>query len=223
MLHDTREVTEPYVDELDVLVFEVSQEFLGIGEHTSSWHKMFEPGGGAAAWLGWSRTYGAGVAQAYPYCFRRVTEPVSGRDLPEATPVRWLLVAARTNGNPAAFDLHEVEPAGFGRRFGALLIDWALCLVASSLYADPRVVAWPPVLALIVLNTLGIGLFGKTPGMALAGLRCISIIDGGAIGLARAFVRAILLALLIPAIIMDGDRRGLHDRAAGSYVVLKPR
>jgi uncharacterized RDD family membrane protein YckC len=122
-----------------------------------------------------------------------------------------------------AFDLTQVRPANFGRRFGALLIDWALCLLVAALYADPRIVAWPPVLVLIVLNTIGIGLFGQTPGMALAGLRCISIVDGGAIGPARACLRAILLALLVPAVIMDGDRRGLHDRAAGSLVIVRPR
>src|SRR3954464_6133303 len=121
-----------------------------------------------------------------------------------------------------AFALTGVPPANFGRRFGALLIDWALCLLVSVSYADPRVVAWPPVIVLIVINTVGIGLFGQTPGMALAGLRCISIVDGGAIGPAKAFLRAVLLALLIPAVIMDGDRRGLHDRAAGSWVIVKP-
>jgi uncharacterized RDD family membrane protein YckC len=121
-----------------------------------------------------------------------------------------------------AFELTEVQPANFGRRFGALLIDWALCLAVSAFYADPRVVAWPPVLVLIVLNTIGIGLFGQTPGMALARIRCISIVDGGAIGLPKAFLRAILLALLIPAIIMNAERRGLHDRAAGSWVIVKP-
>jgi uncharacterized RDD family membrane protein YckC len=116
----------------------------------------------------------------------------------------------------------ELQPANFGRRFGALLIDWALCLLVSTAYADPRVVAWPPVLVLIVLNTIGIGLFGQTPGMALARLRCISIVDGGAIGLGRAFLRAILLALLVPAVIMNGDRRGLHDLAARSWVIVRP-
>ena len=120
-----------------------------------------------------------------------------------------------------AFDLAEVQPANFGRRFGALLIDWALCLVGSAFYADPRVVAWPPVAVLIMLNTIGIGLFGQTPGMALTGLRCISVADGGAIGLAKAFLRAVLLALLIPAIIMNADRRGVHDRVAGSWVIVK--
>ncbi|WP_412741042.1 RDD family protein [Krasilnikovia sp. MM14-A1259] len=116
-----------------------------------------------------------------------------------------------------------VEPAPFGRRFAALLIDWAICLMTAAFYADPRIVAWPPVLVLIVLNTVGIGLFGQTPGMALAAVRCLAIRDGGAIGVVRGLLRAVLLAMLVPAVIMDGDRRGLHDRAAGSVVISKPR
>jgi hypothetical protein len=52
VLHHTRQVTEPYVDELHVLVFEVSQELLGIGEHTSSWHIIVERRGDTATWLG---------------------------------------------------------------------------------------------------------------------------------------------------------------------------
>ena len=122
-----------------------------------------------------------------------------------------------------AFDLTEVQPAPFGRRFGALVIDWAVCLLVAAFYANPTKVAWPAVVVLIVLNTVCIGLFGRTPGMALTGVRCISFADGGAIGLARAFLRAILLALLVPAIILDGNRRGLHDHAAGSVVIVPPR
>jgi uncharacterized RDD family membrane protein YckC len=131
-------------------------------------------------------------------------------------------VAAPANGTPA-FDLARVSPANFGRRFGALLIDWALCLIIASLYADPRIVAWPPSVILVLINTIGIGLFGRTPGMTLAGLRCISVVDGGAIGLPRALLRSVLLALVVPAVIMRADRRGLHDRAAGSWVIEKPR
>ena len=126
-------------------------------------------------------------------------------------------MAAQTEFNP-----EQLYLANFGRRFAALLIDWAICLVVATFYADPRTVAWPPVLVLIVVNTIFIGLFGQTPGMALAGIRCISIRDGGAIGLGRAFIRAILLALLIPAVIMDQSRRGWHDRAATSVVIFKP-
>ncbi|GGQ87214.1 RDD family protein [Couchioplanes azureus] len=115
------------------------------------------------------------------------------------------------------------EPADFGPRFAALLVDWALCLLAGSFYADPRVVAWPPVLVLVVLNGVLVGLFGQTPGMALARLRCVSFADGGAIGVARGLLRGLLLVLLIPAVIQDADRRGLHDRAAGSIVLKRPR
>ena len=123
---------------------------------------------------------------------------------------------------PAALDLTVLEPAGFGRRFAALLIDWALCLVIAGFYADPRVVAWPPVVVLILFNAIFIGLFGQTLGMALARLRAVSAVDGGAIGLLRGLLRGVLLALLIPALVMDSKRRGLHDRAAGSIVVALP-
>lgn len=139
-----------------------------------------------------------------------------------------MAVATRANGSPTppekaeALDLTVLQPASFGRRFAALLIDWALCLVIASFYADPRVVAWPPVAVLILFNALFIGLFGRTLGMSLARLRAVSAVDGGAIGIPRGLLRGVLLALLVPAVIMDGDRRGLHDRAAGSIVVALP-
>jgi uncharacterized RDD family membrane protein YckC len=144
------------------------------------------------------------------------------RNLPHGTPVTWSLVAARANSDPQAFDPESTLLAGFGRRFAALMIDWALCLLLGSLVGDPRGVAWPPVAILVLMNTLFIGLFGQTPGMMLAGIRCVSIDDGGAIGLAKGLLRAVLLALLVPAVIMDKARRGWHDRLAGSVVVLRP-
>ena len=138
-------------------------------------------------------------------------------------------MATSANGSPTppekagALDLSKLQPAEFGRRFAALLIDWALCLVIASFYADPRVVAWPPVLVLILFNALFIGLFGQTLGMSLARIRAVSAADGGAIGIPRGLLRGVLLALLVPAIIMDAQRRGLHDRAAGSIVVALPK
>jgi uncharacterized RDD family membrane protein YckC len=123
---------------------------------------------------------------------------------------------------PAGFDPAGLQPAGLGRRFAALLIDWLLSLLVSRFFADPTTSGWPPVLVLVLEYTFFIGLFGQTPGMAVARLRCISFVDGGAIGLPRALLRGILLALFIPALIMDDLRRGLHDRAAGSIVVAAP-
>lgn len=121
---------------------------------------------------------------------------------------------------PGAVDLGRVETASFGRRAAALLIDWALCTAVASLFvADLRVNPWPQLEVFVVMNTVFIGFFGRTPGMGLVRLRCVSIVDGGAIGLIRGLVRAVLLALFIPAMISDGDGRGLHDRAAKSVVV----
>jgi uncharacterized RDD family membrane protein YckC len=119
-----------------------------------------------------------------------------------------------------SLDLTQAEVASFGRRLGALMIDWALCtVVASLLVEDLRTNPWPQLALFVVVHAFFVGLFGQTPGMALARIRCVSIADGGAVGLPRAGLRALLLALLIPAMISDGRGRGLHDRAARSIVV----
>ena len=120
-------------------------------------------------------------------------------------------------GTPPVF-----EPAGLGRRFAALMIDWLLSLLAATTFADPRADGWAAPAVLIGLYAVFVGLFGQTPGMAVARLRCVSVVDGGAIGVPRALLRGILLALVIPAVIMDDLRRGLHDRAAGSIVLAVP-
>ena len=114
--------------------------------------------------------------------------------------------------------VNAVEPASLGRRFGALLIDWILCLLIASLFGPLTGSVWP-VVVLVAEYTVFIGVFGRTPGMYLTGIRCVSVSDGGPIGPPRAFLRGLLLALLVPALIMDSDGRGLHDRAAGSVVV----
>nr|WP_203857268.1 RDD family protein [Plantactinospora mayteni] len=108
------------------------------------------------------------------------------------------------------------------RRFGALSIDWILCLLATNLYADPIADSWAPVLTLIVVYGFFIGLFAQTPGMWVCRLSCVGYADGGRIGVLRALLRGALLGLVIPALIMDDRNRGLHDRAAGSIVVSVP-
>lgn len=121
---------------------------------------------------------------------------------------------------PGALNEAQTETAGFGRRLGALLIDWALCTLVASLLVDHlRTNPWPQLGVFVLVNAFFIGLFGQTPGMWIARIRCISVLDGGAIGLPRAIIRALLLALVIPAVISDGDGRGLHDRAAKSIMV----
>jgi uncharacterized RDD family membrane protein YckC len=123
------------------------------------------------------------------------------------------------SGNPKT----GLEPAGLGSRLAALLIDWVLCLLVASLYASPFEVAWPAVVVLVLANTFFIGLFGQTPGMRLLRIRCASYPDGGVLGLGRGLLRAALLGLFVPALIMNSEGRGLHDRTANSIVTSAPR
>ncbi|GID33024.1 RDD family protein [Paractinoplanes brasiliensis] len=122
-----------------------------------------------------------------------------------------------------ALDHGTMLTASFGRRLGALFIDWAVAtVIAAALVDDLRANPWPQLGVFVLTHAFFVGLFGQTLGMALARIRCTSITDGGAIGIPRAIVRALLLALVIPAMINDGDGRGLHDRAAKSVMVQRP-
>jgi uncharacterized RDD family membrane protein YckC len=113
----------------------------------------------------------------------------------------------------------QYDLPSLGRRFGALLVDWVLCLLVANLFSDPVQDGWPPVAVLIVEYALFIGLFAQTPGMRLTRVACVSHMHGGRIGVPRALLRALLLCLVVPVLIMNDERRGLHDRAVGSIMV----
>ncbi|XXG07365.1 RDD family protein [Micromonospora sp. SH-82] len=103
------------------------------------------------------------------------------------------------------------------------MIDWILCLLVSYLFADPTRDAWSTVAVLIVEYGFFLGLFGQTPGMYICRIACVSYPDGGRIGIPRALLRGALLALVVPALLMDAERRGLHDRLTRSVIVPAPR
>ncbi|MEV6951308.1 RDD family protein [Streptomyces sp. NPDC051183] len=111
--------------------------------------------------------------------------------------------------------------ARFGRRFGAVAIDWIGCqLIAYGLITGRDAGAtgnWT--LALFVtLSILTVGTVGFTPGKRMLGLRVVSQ-DGGRLGFGRVVLRTVLLALVIPAIVWDRDGRGLHDRLSRAVQV----
>ncbi len=129
------------------------------------------------------------------------------------------------------FGLPEFGPgsaAGWSRRLGALVIDWIVCSLiaiaflyhpqaghAATVLSEPRL--WTPAV-FGVQDALLTGLTGVTIGKRLLGLRVIRL-DGHPVGLPRAFARTLLLMLVVPAMIMDRDLRGLQDKAAGTAVV----
>jgi uncharacterized RDD family membrane protein YckC len=125
------------------------------------------------------------------------------------------------NDTQPAGDATDIRPqrvASLKRRFGALLVDWVLCLLIAGWFGRVHS-PWVPWAVLIGEYTFFLGLFGQTPGMWTARIRCASTSHGGPIGLPRAALRAVLLALVVPTLIMDEHNRGWHDRAAGSVML----
>lgn len=117
-------------------------------------------------------------------------------------------------------DAVEDAVPSLAKRFGALFVDWILCLLVSGFFvADLRTASWEPLAVLVAEYALFLGIFGQTPGMRLARIRCVDVADGRPIGIPRATLRGVLLCLVIPGLIMDKERRGLHDRAVRSVVV----
>ncbi|MGC5342830.1 RDD family protein [Streptomyces sp. DT24] len=111
--------------------------------------------------------------------------------------------------------------APLGRRFGALFIDWALCvLIAYGLFArgDQQATSNWALAVFLVMSVLTVGTVGCTPGKRLLGLRVVAE-DGGRLGLGRVLIRSLLLCVAIPAFVWDRDGRGLHDRLARAVQV----
>lgn len=103
------------------------------------------------------------------------------------------------------------------RRSAALVVDWLLAvLVARTLLPDLE--ALGPLVVFVVVQVLLVGTTGHAVGHRLLGLVVVRD-DGRRGGLPAAGLRTVMLALVIPALVMDEDSRGLHDRIAGTTVV----
>jgi uncharacterized RDD family membrane protein YckC len=93
-----------------------------------------------------------------------------------------------------------------------------------------RVLPWAPLAAFFVLQNggylVGFTAGGQTLGKMAAGIRVISAESASPVDVGRAFVRELTwVALAVPAglgllsTVFSPDRRGLHDRFAGTRVV----
>jgi uncharacterized RDD family membrane protein YckC len=114
--------------------------------------------------------------------------------------------------------------ARLGRRSAALLVDWLLAYGLAALgmtlgLISPRLLSSAILAIWLVLGMLAVRLFEFTPGQFALGLRVASIDDRLHVGVGRAAVRGVLIALVIPALFADVDGRGLQDRLTGTAVV----
>ncbi len=117
--------------------------------------------------------------------------------------------------------------AGWGPRLLALVVDWALSYVLAlvllgrgdGLHGGATFV---PLALFAVECWIGTALAAGSIGQLLFGLRVVRAdrrLRGRFVDPLHAAVRVVLLVLVVPAVVFDHDRRGLHDRAAGTVVI----
>lgn len=109
--------------------------------------------------------------------------------------------------------------AGFSTRAGAFLIDAFASALVAGLFTAPQLPGNWSLLAFAVITVVFLVAAGQTPGMRLLSLRLAHPRPGERLALWRAVVRTGLLVLLVPALLVDADGRGLHDRLTGTAVV----
>jgi hypothetical protein len=104
----------------------------------------------------------------------------------------------------------------FGRRIAAIAIDWAIAVVLSAAFFS-----YEPLVTLAIfvgLQVLMTVIVNASIGHALLGLRVVPM-EGGLLGVWRPLVRALLIALVIPAMVWDDNNRGLHDRLSRTILL----
>ncbi|MGY1855949.1 RDD family protein [Modestobacter sp. SYSU DS0290] len=126
----------------------------------------------------------------------------------------------RTRG--AALGLPADGPgslASFGQRALAFVIDaFAAALIAGLVTAPELPRNWS-LLSFGLVTVVSLVLAGQTPGMRLVGLRLAHPHPRQGLAPWRAVVRTALLVLLVPALVVDADGRGMHDRLTDTAVV----
>jgi uncharacterized RDD family membrane protein YckC len=127
---------------------------------------------------------------------------------------------ARTRG--AALGLPAEGPgslATFSSRVVAFVVDAIGVSLVTALLTAPHVPGLWGTATFAVLTVVSLVAFGQTPGMRLMGLRLAHPRPAERLALWRAVVRTGLLVLLIPALVVHADGRGLHDRLTDTAVV----
>lgn len=119
-----------------------------------------------------------------------------------------------------------IDTASWAHRFGALLVDWAACVLIVILvigqggWNDDPYSGFYATGLFIVESALFTALLGGSFGKLVTRLRVVRN-DGSnrPLELIPALARSLLIALVIPPLVFRPDGRGLHDMAARSMTV----
>lgn len=114
--------------------------------------------------------------------------------------------------------------ASWKLRIGALLLDWGTSMIIALAVFGTGVLTgydWRRFMTLAIffvessiLSATAGGSFGQ-----LITRIAVARLDGKPLGLPRAVLRAGMVSLALPALIIGTDRRGLQDIAAGTVVI----
>ncbi|MGP6172759.1 RDD family protein [Corynebacterium sp. A21] len=110
------------------------------------------------------------------------------------------------------------------RRLGGVFIDWIIAWIIANFihmftdwFGD---VATMTLGIFVIIGVVSVWLLARTPGQAVLGMGVARIdIPGARVGFIRALLRTVLTAFLLPAVLVDADGRGMHDRGTGTAVI----
>ena len=146
------------------------------------------------------------------------------------------------NAGAASLEHDDWEPATVGARVEAVAIDFLILTVIDAVVIyftmqicglaiqDLNILPKGPLAAFLLVQNGGyLAAFtagGQTLGKMVAGIRVVSARPNASLGLGHSVIRTLVWALLaVPAglgfitVIFSADRRGLHDRCAGTRVI----
>jgi uncharacterized RDD family membrane protein YckC len=109
-------------------------------------------------------------------------------------------------------------------RIAALILDWAACMGVAVLLFGPGVVngggwrVWMTLTVFFVESTLLSWLAGGSLGQLICRLAVVRL-DRRPLGIPRALLRAALVSLALPALVIGPDRRNLPDLTVGTVVI----
>jgi uncharacterized RDD family membrane protein YckC len=117
--------------------------------------------------------------------------------------------------------------ASWGSRIAALVADWLICTVVAVLLFGTRVVtgqgwtSWMTLSTFFVESAVLSVLAGGSAGQLICRIAVVRVVGDKPLDLGRSLLRAALVCVVLPALVVGTDRRGLHDLAAGTVVVTR--
>jgi uncharacterized RDD family membrane protein YckC len=181
-----------------------------------------------------------------PLAVRRATPDVPrlravGPDQPRVQTLDWRSGADAAPAISRLENAGQIAPAAVGARFVAVLIDLLILAAIDAVvvyftmqicgltWAEVGILPKGPLLAFLLVQNGGYLVAftagGQTLGKMAAGIRVVASESAGGIDVGRAFARTLIwIVLAVPAglgflTLLGRDRRGLHDRFAGTRVV----